>query len=166
MARAKISVGTGRCPELPARATGLAEPAELDRRPAPPLGRPLEEQGDFMKLHAAYVSVAEFDDQYFQVSFDTQDPGDEFDLSAPLQPYLLIQRQFEDDDGGVCYIETHDPNTYVGHFNLSLIELTPKRLAFEIDRPNDRMVEVTYTLDATRFREVKRIVHILFGVAG
>jgi hypothetical protein len=166
MARAKISVGIGRCPELPARATGLAEPAGLDRRPAPPLGRPPEEQGDFMKLHAAYVSVAEFDDQYFQVSFDTQDPGDEFDLSAPLQPYLLIQRQFEDDDGGVCYIETHDPNTYVGHFNLSLIELTPKRLAFEIDRPNDRMVEVTYTLDATRFREVKRIVHIIFGVAG
>jgi hypothetical protein len=62
-----------------------------------------------MKLDAAYVSVAEFDDQYFQVSFDTQDPGDGFDLSAPLQPYLIVQRQFEDDDGGVCYIETRDP---------------------------------------------------------
>ena len=39
-------------------------------------------------------------------------------------------------------------------------------IAFEIDRANDRMVEVTYTLDSTRFREVQRIVHIIFGVQG
>lgn len=119
-----------------------------------------------MKLQASYVSVSDFDDQYFQVSFDTQDPADDFDLSAPLQPYLLVQRQFEDDDGGVCYIETHDPDTYAGHFRLHLVEFSPSRLAFEIDRANDRMVEVTYTLDATRFREVQRIVHIIFGVQG
>ncbi len=63
-----------------------------------------------MKLHAPYVSVANFDDQYFQVSFNTQDPGDDFNLSAPLQHYPFVQRQFEDaDDSGVCYIETHDP---------------------------------------------------------
>jgi hypothetical protein len=117
-----------------------------------------------MKLHAAYVSVAGSDDLYFQVSFDTQDPGEDLDLSAPLQPYLLVQRQFEDEDGGVCYIETHDPDTYAGHFNLRLLEFTPTRLLFEIDRPNDRMVEVTYTLDGQRFREVQRIVHIIFGV--
>jgi len=119
-----------------------------------------------MKLHAAYVSVADFDDLCFQVSFDTQDPAEDFDLSAPLQPYLLVQRQFDENDGGVCYIETHDPDTYAGHFHLRLLELTPTRFAFEIDRRNDRMVEVTYTLDATRFREVQRIVHIIFGVQG
>ncbi len=119
-----------------------------------------------MKLHASHVSVSDFDDQYFQVSFDTQDPADDFDLSAPLQPYLLVQRQFEDDDGGVCYIETHDPDTYAGHFRLHLVEFGPSRLAFEIDRPNHRMIEVTYTLDAKRFREVQRIVHIVFDVQG
>lgn len=119
-----------------------------------------------MKLRASYVSVSAFDDQYFQASFDTQDPADDLDLSAPLQPYLLVQRQFEDDDGGVCYIETHDPDTYAGHFRLHLVEFSPSRLAFEIDRPNDRMIEVTYTLDATWFREVQRIVHIIFGAQG
>jgi hypothetical protein len=119
-----------------------------------------------MKFHATYVSVSDSDDQYFEVSFNTQELGDDFDLSAPLQPYLLVQRQFEDDDGGVCYIETHDPDAYAGHFRLRLVEFTPTRLAFEIDRPKDRMVEVTHTLDATRLPEVQRIVHIIFGVQG
>jgi hypothetical protein len=68
------------------------------------------------------VSVDEFDDQYFQVSFDTEAPGADFDLLAPMKPYLLVQRQFEDDDGGVCYIETHEPDRYAGHFRLRLVE--------------------------------------------
>jgi hypothetical protein len=38
------------------------------------------------------------------------------------------ERQFEDDDGGVCYIETHDHDTYTGHFPLRLLEFTPARL--------------------------------------
>lgn len=59
-----------------------------------------------MKFYAKHVSVGEFDDQYFQVSFDSEPPSeDEFDLSRPDHPYLIVQRQFEDDDGGVCYIE-------------------------------------------------------------
>jgi hypothetical protein len=87
-------------------------------------------------------------------------------LSAPAQPYLLIQRQFEDDDGGVCYLETHDHDTYSGHFPLRLVEFTPTRLVIEIGRREHKHVEVTYKLDAKRFREVKRIVHIIFGVQG
>lgn len=117
-----------------------------------------------MKLHAPYVSFDDFDDQYFQVSFDTEDPGADFELSAPIQPYILIQRQFEDDDGGVCYLETQDTETYAGHFRLRLVEFTASRLAFMIDRPKNRMVEVTYSLDPTRFNEMERIVHIIFGV--
>ena len=31
-----------------------------------------------------------------------------FNLSEPDHPYLLVQRRFEDEDGDVCYIETHD----------------------------------------------------------
>ena len=64
-----------------------------------------------MKLQATYVSVGEFADQYFQVSFDTEDPGADLDLSASMKPYLLLQRQFEDYDGAVCYIETHEPES-------------------------------------------------------
>jgi hypothetical protein len=116
-----------------------------------------------MNLHASYVSVDDFDGLSFQVSFDTEDPDADFDLPAPRRPYLLIQRQFEDEDGGVCYIETHKPDTYAGHFRLHLVELTTARLLFEIDRPADRTVEVTFTLDPRRFSEVERILHIIFG---
>jgi hypothetical protein len=119
-----------------------------------------------VKLHASYVSVHDFGGLHFQVSFDTEDPNAEdadFDPSALERPYLLIQRQFEDEDDGVCYIETHEPNTYAGHFRLHLIELTTTRLLFEIDRPTDRMVEVTFALDWRRSREVERILGIIFG---
>jgi hypothetical protein len=114
-----------------------------------------------MKLHSSYVSVFDFDDQYFEVSFDTQDPDDEIDLSAPLQPYLLIQRQFE----RLLHRNTR-PRYLRRPLQTPPRSSLPRGLAFEIDRPNDRIVEVTYTLDATRFREMQRIVHIIFGVQG
>ena len=122
-----------------------------------------------MKLHANHVSVDESGGEYFQVSFDNEAPRedeDHLDVSGPARPYLLIQRQFEDDDGGVCYIETHDHDAYTGHFRLRLIEFTPTRLAFEIGGRDDKHVEVTYKLDPKRFREVQRIVQIIFGVQG
>ncbi len=85
-----------------------------------------------MRLHAENVSVGESGDEYFQVSFDSEAlSDDDFDPSADDKPSLLVQRQFEDDDGGVCYIETRDHETYTGHFRLRLLEFTPTRLAFE-----------------------------------
>jgi hypothetical protein len=117
-----------------------------------------------MKFYAKHVSVGEFDDQYFQVSFDSEPPSeDDFDLSRPDHSYLIVQRQFEDDDGGVCYIETHDHDAYAGHFRLQLIEFTPTRLFFEIARAKDKYVEVAYDLDAKKFGEVQRIIQIVFG---
>ena len=67
-------------------------------------------------------------------------------------------------DGGVCYLETHDTDRFAGHFRLRLIEFTPTRLVFVIDRPQHRTVEVTYNLSTQRFRQVQPIVHIIFGV--
>jgi hypothetical protein len=120
-----------------------------------------------LRLHANHVSIGEAGDEYFEVSFDSEVPSDDdFDLSGPDHPYLVVQRQFEDDDGGVCYLETHDHDTYTGHFRLRLIEFTPTRLAFEIARPLNKNVEVTYKLPAKQFREVQRILHIIFGVQG
>ena len=118
-----------------------------------------------MRFHAKYVSVGEFGDEYFEVSFDSEDPGnDDLDLSGDENPYLIVQRQFEDGDGGVCYIETRDHDTYSGHFRLRLIRFTPTRFAFEIARKDHKHVEVTCDLDAKRFDEVQRIVRIIFGV--
>jgi hypothetical protein len=116
-----------------------------------------------VKFHAPYVSASDFDGLYFQVSFNTENPDTDFDLSAPIRPYLLIQRQFEDEDGGVCYIETHEPESYAGHFRLHLAELTARRLRFEIDRPANRTVEVTFTLDARLFSKVESAVRVIFG---
>jgi len=117
-----------------------------------------------MTLQATNVSVDEFDDEYFQISFDTEDPGADLDLSVPLKPYLLIQRQFEDVDGGVCYVETHEPDGYAGHFRLRLVEFVPIRLIFDIDRETDRRIEVTFTLDPQRLQQIERIVRVIFGV--
>lgn len=118
-----------------------------------------------MRFHAKHVFVGESGGEYFQVSFDNEGPTvDDLDLSPSDHPYLLVQRSFEDEDGGVCYIETLDRNTYTGQYCLRLIEFTPTRLAFEIARKKHTYVEVTFDLSAKRFSEVKRIVHIIFGV--
>jgi hypothetical protein len=128
-------------------------------------GSALKQRPSPVRFHAKHVSTGESGGEYFQVSFDNEDPSDDdLDLSPPDQHYLLVQRQFEDDDGGVCYIETLDHDTYTGHYRLRLIEFTPTRLAFEIARKHDKYVEVTFDLNAKRFSEVKRIVHIIFGV--
>jgi hypothetical protein len=118
-----------------------------------------------VRFRAKHVSIGESGGEYFQVSFDNEDPSDDdLDLSPPDQPYLLVQRQLEDDDRGVCYIETLDHDTYAGHYRLRLIEFTPIRLAFEIVRKDHKYVEVAFDLNAKRFSEIKRIVHIIFGV--
>ena len=118
-----------------------------------------------MRFHAKNVSVGESGDEYFEVSFDCKPSSvDDSGPSVHDSHYLVIQRQFEDDDGGVCYTETHDHYTYTGHFPLRLLEFTPTRLAFKIARTNHNYVEVTYELDAKRFDDLQRIVRIIFGV--
>ena len=120
-----------------------------------------------MRLHANHVSIEESGGEFFQISFDSDARGEaDFDLAEPDHPSLLVQRQFEDDDGGVCYIETHDHDTYSCYFRLWLIEVTPTRLAFEIARTENKFVEVTHDLDAERFDEVRCIARIDFGARG
>jgi hypothetical protein len=118
-----------------------------------------------MRFHAKYVSAAESGD-YYQVSFETEDPaGDATDLTGPDSPYLIIQRQFEAPDGRQCYIETHD-HDYAGHYRLKLIDFSPTCLAIEIERKTNRHVEVSCSLNAVEFNEVQRIVNIIFDRNG
>jgi hypothetical protein len=80
-----------------------------------------------MRFHKKCVSAAEAGD-YYQVSFETEDPGDDATDPPGLDgPYLIIQRQFETPDGGRCYVETHD-HGYVGHYRLKLIDFSPTHL--------------------------------------
>ena len=120
-----------------------------------------------MRFHAKYVSASEAGD-YYEVSFDTEDPGeDSTDPRGPDRPYLIIQRQFETPDGGQCYVETHDDG-HVGHFHVRLTNFTRTCLAFEIARKRNAStcVEVSCSLDAVEFREVRRIVNIIFDQHG
>ena len=118
-----------------------------------------------MRFHAKYVSAAEAGD-YYQVSFETEDPGDDATDPPGLDgPYLIIQRQFETPDGGRCYVETHD-HGYVGHYRLKLIDFSPTQLFVAIERKSDTHVEVTYALDAAEFTEVQRVVDIIFDRLG
>lgn len=118
-----------------------------------------------MRFHAKYVSAAEAGD-YYQVSFQTEDPSDDAPAPPGLDsPYLIIQRQFETADDGRCYVETHD-HRYVGHYRLKLIDFSPTRLAIEIERKSNTHVEVSCTLDAVEFNEVQRIVNIIFDRHG
>jgi hypothetical protein len=50
--------------------------------------------------------------------------------------------------GAVCYIETHEPDRYAGHFRASLGRVRPHTPLFDIERATDRRIEVTFTLDS------------------
>ena len=116
-----------------------------------------------MQFHAASVSASANGD-YYQLSFCPEESDDEeVDPDELKGPYLLVQRQFEMHDGGRCYIEMHD-EAYLGHLPLRLIEISPKRLVFEIVRKINNRVEVSFALSATQFEEVQRVAEIIFGL--
>ncbi len=109
-----------------------------------------------MRFHANYVSTSVSGD-YYQAMFEVREGASELD-----SPYLLIQRQFEDPDGGRCYIETHDEK-YTGHFRLRRIDFSPSRIVLEIDRPKDNLVEVTLGMAISDFEQAAGVVDIISG---
>lgn len=112
-----------------------------------------------MHFRANYVSASESGD-YYQVAFNTNNPA--VDVVDVDSPYLLIQRQFEDPDGGQCYIETHDEG-YVGHFRLRLIEFSRSCLILEIARNRNNRIEVMFDMGESEFKQVQRVVDIISG---
>ena len=112
-----------------------------------------------MRLRAKYVSASENGD-YYQVAFENTDPAGDADVDGPDSPYLLIQRQFEDPDGGQCYVETHDEE-YIGHFRLRSIEFSSSRLLVEIARGRNNRIEVFFDIGQSEFEEVQRVIDII-----
>ena len=78
-----------------------------------------------MLFCAAHVT-ASIDGEYFQILARSQDTAANLEI-----PYLIIQRQLEDPDGGVFYVESHDEND-IGHFRLRKLELSLSRMLSEI----------------------------------
>jgi len=110
-----------------------------------------------MQFHASHVSVSTFAGDYFQVMFEAEEEADD-----PGRPYLLIQRQFEDPDDDLCYVETHDEK-YIGHFVLRRVEFTLRGLSIELDRANDNHLRVTFTMAPSEFNEASQVMKIISG---
>lgn len=104
-----------------------------------------------MKIAVDHVSVSEAGD-YFQTVFEDED-----DSSGA---YLLLQRQFEDEDGGRCYIETHDRN-YVGHFRVKHARLGKTDFSVDLWRKSHSRIHVTFRRMVEGHAEVARILKIM-----
>lgn len=107
--------------------------------------------GRRVKIQLDHVSAAESGD-YYQVHFGAANDGD--------GAYVLIQRQFEDDDGGLCYLETHDQD-YIGHFKVVRATLDRHRFCLELRRKKSSKVEVTFETNEPNYIEVSRILRIM-----
>jgi hypothetical protein len=111
-----------------------------------------------LHFHANYVSSSVFGDgDYYQAMFEAEKVVDD-----PDSPYLLIQRQFEDQEDNLCYIETHDEK-YCGHFLLRRLDFTPQKLSIELDRSRNNLVSVTFAIAAAEFAEASQVVKIISG---
>jgi hypothetical protein len=110
-----------------------------------------------MQFHANHVSTSTFAGDYYQAMFKADKEADD-----PHSPYLLIQRQFEDPDDYLCYVETHDEK-YIGYFFLRRVEFTLHGLSIELDRPNDNLLTVTFTMAPSDFEQASRVVKIIAG---
>jgi hypothetical protein len=97
----------------------------------------------FDKAHASESG------DYYQVLFERGGERDQ---------YLLIQRQFEFRDGGLCYIETHDMSRS-GHFRIVRAKLSPQCLVLACD--NGPEVEAMFNASEEEYLEVRRILQIM-----
>ncbi len=113
-----------------------------------------------MQFHANHVSTSTFAGDYYQAMFEADEEADD-----PHSPYLLIRRQFEDPDDHLCYVETADKK-YTGHFFLRRVEFTLHGLSIELDRPNDNLLTVTFTMAPSDFEEASRLVEIIASKIG
>jgi uncharacterized protein VirK/YbjX len=103
------------------------------------------------RFTASQVSASEAGD-YFQIHFE-EGLGDD-------TQYLLIQRQFEDYDGGVCYVED-DELLMVDHYKILKAKLT--RTYFEIKFKSEEKDSafIYHTMTDEEFAEAKKVLKII-----
>ena len=104
-----------------------------------------------MKIQLHDVSASESGD-YYQVLFEGKLDGE--------QAYVLVQRQFELPDGGLCYVESHDRN-YIGHFKVTHAELGRTWFFLKLPRKTAAELEVVFNTTDKNWRQVARIMQIM-----
>jgi hypothetical protein len=100
---------------------------------------------------SAHHASASDDGDYFQVAFEER-------RDEEGSPYLLIQRQFEDEDGDVCYIESHDEE-FVGHFRIRSARLGRRRFVLSVNQALE--AEVGFDINEQTFNEIKKILRLM-----
>ena len=104
-----------------------------------------------MEIRLDHVSASESGD-YFQVLFEAEKDGD--------GAYVLVQRQFEDPDGGLCYVEAHDED-YIGHSRVARASLARNRFCLALQRRQAAQVNVTFETTEQNYRNVARVMRIM-----
>ena len=104
---------------------------------------------EFMLPH---VSLASSGGEYFQVSFNDKADSDD--------AYFLIQRQFEDDDGGLFYVESHE-RAFCGHFRIRKAELGKDWLRLQIMSQPAKLVQIRFLADRNAYNRLKRVLRIM-----
>ena len=99
-----------------------------------------------------WVSVSNSGGEYFQVCF-----GDDEDSE---EAYLLIQRQFEDCDGGYFYVESSQ-ECLCGHFKIRRAELSRDVLRLEIMSRPVETVQIRFRADDAHYEQLKQILSIM-----
>jgi hypothetical protein len=109
-----------------------------------------------IEFHAQNVSYSEDLEgrEYFQVVFEEQD--------EPGGKYVLLQRQFEIPDGGICYFEC-DQIERSGSRVIRNSKLNRDR--FEIDVPGEDGGKwgVAFELDDSSYAALKEVLSIILG---
>lgn len=104
-----------------------------------------------MKIQLHDVSASESGD-YYQVLFEGELDGEE--------AYVLVQRQVELPDGGLCYVESHDKD-YIGHFKVTHAELGRNWFFLKLARKTAAELEVVFNTTDKNWRQVARIMQIM-----
>ena len=96
------------------------------------------------------VAVSSSGDEYFQVVFQEADDSDE--------AYFLLQRQFEDDDGGHFYVEC--PHTPLGG-HLKIRRAALGRDVLRLEFSGHPAETIRFAASDGRFKELKPILSIM-----
>ena len=108
---------------------------------------------EFQAQDVSYSEDLEFR-EYFQVLFQEKD--------EPGVKYVLLQRQFEIPDGGVCYFECDEIERSGSHV-IRKAKLSRDR--FEIDVPGEDGGKwvVAFELEDRRYVALKEVLSIILG---
>ena len=92
--------------------------------------------------------------EYFQVLFKEKD--------APEVKYVLLQRQFEIPDGGICYFECDEIERSGSHV-IQKAKLSRDRFEIEVPGEDGGKWVVEFELDDRRYEELKEVLSIILG---